>query len=440
MTDLTTGKIDKHLIKLALPTIGGSIAFTLFNVTDTYFVGRLGTEALAAMGFTFPIVMLASAISMGVSAGAGSVLSRAAGNNNKYLMKRTATDGILLSVLIVMLFSIIGMLTMDIIFPLLGADEATIPLIKDFMSIWYPFVVVVLLPPISDSSIRAVGDTFRPFIVMLVCSCMNLILDPILIFGWFGLPALGIKGAAIATVISRFCGMLVTLYFLHFHHKLIEFKRPNFNELLESWKNILNVGIPAIGVAIFPQLLRSMFIAQAAAVGGASAVAAITVGSRIEGFAYIITGAVGVSIVPFIGQNWGAKCIERINETRKLLNKNALLLGVIMFGVVTVIAEPATKLFTKEPSVIHYSVIYLRILLIGSIGMNLYNWNGQALNAVGKSIWTLIINGGGTMIFIIPLLYLGSQISYSAMIVGVVIGQTIVGIIAVYIARQKLSF
>lgn len=439
MIDLTKGKIEKHLMKLALPTIGGGLMFTMFNITDTYFVGKLGTEALAAMGFTFPIVMLASAISMGISTGAASVLSRAAGKNNKYLMKRTSTDGILLSILIVLFFSIGGLLTMDIIFPLLGANNSTLPIIKDFMSIWYSCSIVVLMPPISDASMRAVGDTFRPFIVMSVCAIMNIILDPILIFGWFGLPALGVKGAAIATVLSRFCGMIVTLYFLHFHHKLIEFKKPNFNELIESWKNILRVGIPAICVAIFPQLLRSMLTSQAASVGGVAAVAAIAAGSRIEGFAYIITQAVGTSLVPFIGQNWGAKRIDRVNETRKRFNKDALFLGIIMFVVIAVIAEFATKLFTKDPNVISYTVKYLRILLIGSIGMNLYSWNGQALNAVGKSIWSLVINGGGTVIFMIPLLYFGSKFSFSGMILGLAIGQTIVGIISVYIGREQLK-
>jgi len=439
MIDLTKGKIEKHLIKLALPTIGGGLMFTMFNITDTYFVGKLGTEALAAMGFTFPIVMLASAISMGISTGAASVLSRVAGENNKNLMKRTATDGILLSILIVLFFSISGVLTMDIVFPLLGADECTLPIIKDFMSIWYSGSIVVLMPPISDASMRAVGDTFRPFIVMSVCAVMNIILDPILIFGWFGLPALGVKGAAIATVIARFCGMIVTLYFLHSHHKLIEFKRPKFNELMESWKNILRVGIPAICVAIFPQLLRSILTSQAACVGGVAAVASIAVGSRIEGFAYIITQAIGSSLVPVIGQNWGAKCIHRVKETRKLFNKSALVLGIIMFAVIAVIAEFATKLFTTDPNVISFTVRYLRILLIGSIGMNLYSWNSQALNAVGKSIWSLVINGGGTIIFMIPFLYIGSKFSFSAMILGVVIGQTIVGIISVYIGREQLK-
>jgi Na+-driven multidrug efflux pump len=234
------------------------------------------------------------------------------------------------------------------------------------------------MPPISDASMRAVGDTFRPFIVMGVCAVMNIILDPILIFGWFRFPSLGVKGAAIATVISRFSGMLTTLYFVHSHHKLIEFKTPKFNEITESWKNILRVGIPAICIAIFPQLLRSMLTSQAASTGGVVAVAAI--------------------------------------------------------------AEPTTKLFTKDADVITYTVRYIRILMIGAIGMNLYSWNCQALNAVGKATWSLVINGGGTVIFMIPLLYLGSKFSFSVMILGLVIGQTIVGIISIYIAREQLKY
>ena len=440
MRDLTQGNIKKNIFDLALPTLGGMLAFTLFNLTDTYFVGKLGTESLAAMGFTFPVVMIAGAVGMGVSTGAASVLSRAAGLKDKKSMKRTATDGIILSVLIVMFFSIVGLLTMDIIFPLLGATEETLPLVKEYMSIWYGFVFVVLMPPISDASMRAVGDTFRPFIVMMVCALLNIILDPILIFGWFGLPAMGIKGAAIATVISRFCGMIVTLSFLHFHHRLVDFKRPTFKVLMSSWKKILIVGIPAIGVALFPQLLRSILTAKAAAVGGTVAVAAIATGSRIESFVYIITQSIGISIVPMIGQNWGAKAYDRVTAIRVLLNKYAVYIGMISSVCILIISEPLISLFTKDPEVVRYTLIYIRLLVMGSFGMNLYNWTGQSLNAIGKSIWTLALNGGGTVLVMIPTLVIGAYaFGFTGMIIGLSLGQVIVGLISVGVGKRFLS-
>lgn len=127
---LTEG-IGKQLLKLTLPSIGGMLAITIFNLTDTYFVSKMGTEPLAAMGFTFPIVMMVGAISTGISIGAGSVLARAMGSGNHHLMNRIVTDGILLSILSVFFISILGILTMDPLFKLLGAEGSTLIYVKE---------------------------------------------------------------------------------------------------------------------------------------------------------------------------------------------------------------------------------------------------------------------------------------------------------------------
>ena len=212
--DVTSGSLERHLVRLTVPTIGGMFAITVFNLTDTFFVSRLGTEPLAAMGFTFPVIMFIGSVSMGMALGAGSVLARAMGKGDHHLMNRIATDGILLSILTVLIVSTLGLLTMEPLFRFLGATEHTLPLVKDYMSIWYIGVVAFIMPPVGDSSMRALGDMKRPLIVMMVCAVFNVILDPILIFGLLGFPAMGIAGAALATILSRFAGMVTTLSFL----------------------------------------------------------------------------------------------------------------------------------------------------------------------------------------------------------------------------------
>ncbi len=236
--DVTTGSLKRHLVRLTLPTIGGMFAITIFNLTDTFFISRLGTNALAAMGFTFPIVMLVGSVSMGMASGAGSVLARAMGKQDHHLMNRIATDGILLSILVVLIVSCIGLFTMDPLFRFLGAPDETLPLVKEYMTIWYIGVIAFIMPPVGDSSMRAMGDMKRPLIVMLVCAVLNAILDPILIFGLFGFPAMGMAGASLATIISRFVGMLTTLSFIHFHYGLLDFKYRSISELIDSWKKI----------------------------------------------------------------------------------------------------------------------------------------------------------------------------------------------------------
>jgi len=438
--DLTTGSIKKHFFKLVLPTIGGMLAFTIFNLTDTYFVSKLGTESLAAMGFTFPIVMIVGSISSGMSIGSASVLSRAVGRKDEKLMKRTATDGIILSILSVLIMSLIGLLTMDEIFTILGANEVTLPLVKEYMTIYYISIIAVVMPAVSDSSMRAVGDMFRPFIVMTICAFTNIILDPILIFGWFGLPAMGIKGAALATAISRSIGMVATLSFLHFHHGLLDLKPPKLSELISSWKKILYVGIPGAIIRLFPQILRSILTALAATVGGTVAVAAIAVGTRVESFATVISGAVGTTIVPMIGQNFGAKKVQRVEEVRTTKNLIAIVYGLFTFMVAVLFARPIIMIFSKDAEVINLAVVYLRIILFASVGLNLYNWTGQELNAIGKPKWSLIINGIGTFAILIPSVYIGAKLNgFVGMLLGLCFGQLLLGIASIKIGKNVLK-
>ena len=438
--DVTEGSVGRHLARLTVPTIGGMFAMTIFNLTDTFFVSRLGTDALAAMGFTFPVVMVIGSVTMGMAAGAGSVLARAMGRKDHHLMNRIATDGILLSILTVIVVSSAGVLTVDPVFRLLGARGESLVLVKEYMSIWYVGAVAVIMPPVGDSAMRAMGDMKRPLVVMLVCATMNAILDPILIFGLLGFPAMGIRGAALATVISRSAGMVTTLSFCHFHYRLIDFRYESVRELLQSWKRILHIGAPAAVVRLFPQLLRGTLTSLAASVGGVSAVAAIAAGSRIESFATIVSMSLGTALVPVIGQNWGAGRLDRVSRARSLLNRTAVVYGLSMFAIAVPAAGALARIFTAEAEVIDYARWYLWILLPGTIGLNLYNWTSEALNASGKPKWVVIINVGGTLAILIPLTVLGSRIGgYHGMLAGLCGGQLLLGFLATRVGKRELG-
>ncbi len=439
MKDLTTGSIKKHLFDLALPTLGGMLAFSLFNITDTYFVGKLGTESLAAMAFTFPVVMIAGAVSTGISVGAGSLLARAYGKKDKNKVRRIATDGIILSLLLVGIFSILGLFSMDALFKFMGADHEIIPLIKSYMSIWYAFVIVVMMPPVSDGAMRAIGDTVRPFKIMLICALLNIVLDPILIFGWFGLPALGIKGAAIATVISRFIGMIVSLYYSHHLHKLIDWSLPKLKSLLLSWSEIISIGLPSIGVVLLPQIVRLTLTTLTAHISGTGSVAAVAIGIRIGSFTLILAMAIGSSIVPIIGQNFGAGHLLRVHKTQKLLSQIAVITSVSVLFFMLLCSKYMVTHFTNDPHVIHLSHLYLLILSVGSIGLNLYNFNAQILNALGLSKKTLLLNGFGTLGIILPLMLIGAQYSFIYMLLGLATGQIILGVISNYFCKKILN-
>ena len=438
--NLLTGNITSHMFRLALPSIGGMFAITIFNLTDTYFVSKLGTDALAAMGFTFPVVMIIGAFSGGISLGAGSILARAMGSGNTHKMHRIATDGILLSILSVFLISIIGTLTIDPVFRLLGAEGQSLELVKQYMSIWYYGAFVIVVPPVSDSSMRAMGDMIRPLLVMITCAIMNAILDPILIFGWFGLPAMGIRGASLATIISRTFGMVLTISFVHFHYGLLNFKYNGVKELLQSWSDILRIGIPNVIIRLLPQLLRAGMTRIAAGIAiGTTAVAAIAAGQRIESFATIISMAVGTALVPIIGQNFGAGKYDRVMSTRKLVIKISIAYGLLLLVLIMPFGEVLASIFSDDPKVIKLAGTYLRIILPGSIGLNQYNWLSESFNAVGKPRYSMLLNVVGTVGIMFPLLFVGSYIAdFPGMVIGLTVGQLIVGLCAVYLSKKYL--
>ncbi len=437
--DLLTGSIPKHILRLALPSIAGMFSFVIFNLTDTYFISQLGTNALAAMGFTFPIIMIVGAISSGISMGAASLLSRAKGAKDFHLMQRIATDGILLSLLFVAIVSIVGIFTMDEVFTLLGAGSETLPLVKDYMLIWYGFVIVVLTPPVCDSCMRASGDMIRPFIVMSICAVFNIILDPLLIHGYWIFPALGIKGAAYATIIARSLGMIATLSFAHFHHHLISFKFDKISEIFNSWKNIIKIGLPSVTVLLMPQLLRSVLTTLVSSTGGAIAVAAIAVGARTESFITMVPFGIGLALVPIIGQNWGANKFDRVYFTRKYSIKIAIIYGLIMFTIFIPLAKPIVRIFTSDEQVVLQSAYYLWIMTFGMIGLTLTNWMSRIFTTVGRPFWTVVLNVIGILLIVIPFAIIGKAIyGYIGILIGICLGQILVGIWAIILSKKKL--
>ncbi len=373
LSNILNGDVKKEMFRLTLPSVGGMLAIMIFNVTDTFFVSKLGTDQLAAMGFTFSVVMMVGALTMGFSTGATSIVSRAIGSGDFPKARRTVTDGLFLTVLVALIVSIIGFFNITPIFTLLGASGKVLFHIKKYMTVWFAGVIVAVMPPLSDDCLRASGDTVRPFYVMTICGLLNLILDPILIFGWGPFPAMGIQGAAIATIIARFFGMSASLYFLHFRARLIEMSLPNIQELIESWKLIIYLGIPAALTKILVPFSQAFYIKMAVFSGGVSAVAALAAGTRIEIFIAIFAMAYEIAIIPFVGQNYGAGKHNRVDVVRSMNVSLAMIYSSIAFLVLFFAADGLSSIFSDVPEVKTMCAMYLSICCIGHVGLYLCN-------------------------------------------------------------------
>ncbi len=440
MSRLLTGSVKQHMFRLALPGVAGAFAMMVFNLTDTWFVSRLGTEELAAMGFTFAVVMIVGALAMGFSAGAASIISRALGAGNRALARRTVSDGLVLTILGTVLVSLFGFLSITPIFSMLGAEGHVLELVRDYMQVWFIGAVFAILPPVSDGCLRAAGDMVRPVKVMITCALLNVVLDPILIFGWGPVPAFGIKGAAMATVIARAVGASASLLILHFKHRLIDWHCPHIRHLLQSWREIIRLGVPAALTQALMPVAQGFYIRLAAGVGGVQAVAAMATGTRIETIVFIISMSYSMAIVPFVGHNFGAEAHDRVWEARRLSIRFALLYA----GITLLLLIPAARLisgwFSTDPVVIRLSVTYLLIAVFGHAGLHAGTWMGQLLNVIGRPRPVMIISFSRVFLFIMPLCLLGSRwFGFVGLVAGLALANLLSGLQAWWVVRRQLQ-
>lgn len=382
---LTEGSVPKLLWQLALPMTIGIMSVLAFNLVDTYFVSQLGTRQLAAMSFTFPVVMVLMGVSFALSTATASEVSRAIGRGDETTVKRLASDSLSLSFLTVLLVAGIGMATIDPLFRFLGAGPDILPLIRDYMLIWFPGVVFLVIPIVANASIRAGGDTRFPAMMMVAAMLTNLILDPILIFGWFGLPRLELQGAALATVIARALSMIAALAILHFRDRLLDFRGCTPRQIVASWMSIGRIAVPVAATNVMQPMAMGVVTRLVAEFGPAS-VAAWGAGERVSAFVLVPVFAVCSGVVPLIGQNWGAGHYGRVFAARHYSYLFAVVWGVAMLGVIWLAAEPIAAIFGSDPELMQELVRYLWIMPIGYALYGVLNVSEETLNAIGRPL------------------------------------------------------
>jgi putative MATE family efflux protein len=387
--------------------LGGTFAINAFNVTDTWFVSQLGTLPLAAMSFSFPVVMFLVSITFGLGTGATAVVSHALGSGDHALAKRITTHALILSVCIVAIVSIGGLLTIDPLFRMLGANETVLPMIHEYMSVWYLGVVFMVVPMTANNIIRATGDTVLPSMIMILSSGVNMILDPIMIFGWISFPSMGIRGAALATLISRAIAGCVVLWVLHHRYHLLTLEVPTLKSMWRSWKEVLKIGLPSsFSNVLIP--ISGAVITYIVAQYGEEAVAACGAASRIEMFAFMVTMALGVSLVPFVGQNFGAKRLDRVKEAQKLSFGFAFCFGIVVAICFRLFSQNLAELFSQDEAVISILTRYLSIIPIGYGMMEVHRYSGFFLNGIKKPLHSTGVNMTRILVLLIPLTFVGS--------------------------------
>ncbi len=437
--DLTKGEVPHILKKLTIPMILGILGLVIFNLVDTYFVGKLGTLQIAALTYTFPVVLVINSINLGLGIGAAAVISKAVGENNREKVIRLSTDSISLGIVVAIILAVVGEFTIKPLFTALGADEQVMVYIVQYMRVWYAGVPFVVIPMIGNNAIRALGDTKTPSIVMLVAAIVNTIMDPLLIFGLGPFPELGVQGAAIATVIARFITFAVSLYVLIIREKVIVVKVIKIKEMLHSWKDILFIGLPnAIARAVRP--LGAGVITRIISGFGNVYVAAFGIGTRIEYFSLAVVSALVAVIPVFVGQNFGGKRIDRIKEAIQVSKKFVIYYSIAAYIMLFLIARPLATLFSKEAVVIENVVLYIRVVPLAYGFQGILMIINGALNAIRKPIKAALLNIIQMLGVYVPLAYfLSKPFGMVGIFISLVISYVILGTISIGIFNKEIN-
>jgi len=298
------------------------------------------------------------------------------------------------------------------------------------MQVWYPGMIFVIVPMIGNNSIRATGDTRTPGTVMVIGAMVNAALDPLLIFGLGPFPALGITGAAAATLIGRSVTFSVALYVLIVREGLVIFEPPKLKAVLHSWGQILFIGIPnAASKMIIP--LGAGVVTRILSDYGPAVVAGYGVATRIEFFSMAVVNALASVIGPFIGQNIGAGLSRRVREGFRMSEYYCLAIGGLLFLIFQVLGTPIAGIFNDDPEVVNTTIRYLKIVSLAYGLQGFYMIVTAGLNVLKQPVKAASLSLLQMFGFTVPLGLAGSYFfGPVGVFAGVLISYTLTGLTA----------
>ena len=358
---LTKGPLPGHIKRIALPMSIGFLFNTMYNVVDSFYAGRISTEALAAMALSFPVFFIIIAISEGVARGATALIANAIGADN--MKKEGEYSGQLFSLgfFCATVLMVVGVFAAEPLFRLMGASGSYLELATDYIEPVFWGALAFMLSSMCNAILLAHGDSKTFGKVLVTGFFLNLIFDPWFLYGGYGLPAMGIKGIAYATVLIQVMGSLFLMmvvirrgYLKKCGARLLVFQPGVYGEILrQGVPTSFNMMSIALGFFVMTYYLNSY---------GEAAVAAFGVGTRIEQI--VLLPAIGISsaIISIVGQNNGAGELGRVNECVRLCIRYGLILIVTSSLVMFVLATPLVRLFTNDAEVIELGAIYVRIV------------------------------------------------------------------------------
>jgi putative MATE family efflux protein len=436
--DYTSGSIRKAIFLLAIPMIFETIWESFFAIADIYFVSSLGSEAIATVGITESLMSIIYAIAMGLSMSAAAMVSRRIGEKEHAKASRVAAQAILLGLFASFIIAIPGYFYSSEIMQLMGAEAKIIDELSVYTSIMLLGNGVIIMLFIINAIFRSAGSPSISMIVLMIANILNIILDPILIFGWGPIPAMGISGAAIATNTGRGIAVLIQFYLLFSSKSNIQLKMkdfiPDFGRLFKLFKLSLGgIGQLLIATTSWVGLVR--IIAEF----GSDAVAGYTIGIRILIFALMPFWGLANAAATLVGQNLGAKKSMRAEQSVWFAVKYSFGIAILVGIAFALIPEYWVNLLTQDSSVIPYAAECLRTIAFGFVFYCIGMVFISSINGAGDTTTPTLINLFCFWLFEIPLAYVlavGFDFQESGVFWSIVIAETLITCVALIIFKR----
>lgn len=396
--DLTESKVSSTLITLLVPILLSNTLNVVYNIVDSIWIGNIiGPLGLSAVAVSFPIMLIMGSFAFGVNMANGVIVSQYYGAKDydsvSYVIKVSTTLGVIILFTVGSLMFIFAKKILIIMnTPKDAIDMALIYLRISIIGLPFAYSYFFI-----SSILRAVGDSVRPLIFLIVSSIVNIILDPILIKGFFIIPAMGLKGAAIATVISQCISVLISTSYLRIKNSFIKINPFIFTFDINITKKIMKLAIPissnqfivAFGWLIITRLISSF---------GDAASATVAIVNRVESLFIMPIGALGNAVMTMSAQNIGANKFDRVKE----IFKNGIIIGIIISSVMSIfsILNPhlLINMFTKDIEVFEYSKSYIYTIMPIFIFYSIMFVCNGIINGAGKTIVIMVFSTSTTLI------------------------------------------
>ena len=393
------------LYTMAVPLMLSLLVQSLYNIVDSIFVAKLSETALTAASLVYSVQFLMIAVGVGTAVGLNALLSRKIGQHKSEEACQAATTGLFLMLITALVFSLAGIFFSDSIAAKMTSDPELRELCQQYLSINLVYCWGIFLQTYGQRLLQAVGDTVLSMISLIIGAILNIILDPIMIFGLLGCPAMGIRGAAIATVIGQMVGAVAALLFNRFRNPVIHVRLKNYHFSWQDVADIYRVGLPTIIMQAIGSVMTFAVNSILLHVS-ATAVAFFGIYYKLQNFLMMPINGLGQAAIPIVGYNYGAKKIQRVQQTWKILLPTGALIA--LFGTIIFWCFPGKllQLFSASQEMLTLGVPALRIISVSFVLASITILCGYFASGLGNGVINMISAAIRQLVLLVPCLWI----------------------------------